>query len=140
MHDDRFQGGRNIGVELADRGRVLGNMLVHNRENVFAIMNQHVSQDPPSIRQFNPNISAPLETVVMHAIRRDADKRYQSMRAMLDDLTHLDTVAPVPYTPESPRANALNRQLILGLAITGILLLIAIAIGILAEIAHNAAH
>lgn len=109
-------------------------------ENVFAIMNQHVSQDPPSIRQFNPHISASLETVVMRAIRRDADKRYQSMREMLDDLTHLDKVAPVPYTPEGPRANAINRQLILGLTIAGILLLIAIAIGILAEIARNIAH
>ncbi|HLI71730.1 MAG TPA: serine/threonine-protein kinase [Ktedonobacteraceae bacterium] len=145
MSPEQLRGQRGTASsDIYSVGMILYEMLCGHTpfegENVFAIMNQHVSQDPPSIRQFNPNISAPLETVVMHAIRRDADKRYQSMRAMLDDLTHLDTVAPVPYTPESPRANALNRQLILGLAITGILLLIAIAIGILAEIAHNAAH
>src|SRR5271157_5670906 len=71
-------------------------------ENVFAIMNQHVSQDPPSILQFNQNISPTLATVVMRAIRRDPQKRYQSMKDMLQDLYHLDEVVPIPYTPETP--------------------------------------
>src|SRR5579875_383711 len=115
MSPEQLRGQRGTASsDIYSVGMILYEMLCGHTpfegENVFAIMNQHVSQDPPSIRQFNPNISAPLETV-----------------------------APVPYTPESPRANALNRQLILGLAITGILLLIAIAIGILAELAHNAA-
>src|SRR6266849_8581437 len=70
-------------------------------ENVFAVMNQHMTQDPPSILQFNPNISPALATVVMRAIRRDPEKRYHSMKDMLYDLLHLDEVTPVLYTPET---------------------------------------
>src|SRR6266849_682485 len=106
-------------------------------ENVFAIINQHVSQDPPSIRQFNPQISAALATVVMHAIRRDADKRYKSMRAMLDDLTHLDMVAPIPYKPDAPQMDTTKRQIILGLIITGAIIVVIVAIGVLAQVLHN---
>jgi serine/threonine-protein kinase len=70
-------------------------------ENVFAIMNQHVIQDPPSILQINPNISPALATVVMRSIRRDPEKRYHSMKDMHHDLLHLDEVIPVHYTPET---------------------------------------
>jgi len=106
-------------------------------ENVFAVLNQHITQDPPSIRQFNPDISAALATVVMHAIRRDSDKRYKSMRAMLDDLTHLDKITPVPYKPVAPQMDTTKRQIILGLIITGAILVIIIAIGVLAQVLHN---
>src|SRR5260370_8462714 len=71
-------------------------------ENVFAIINQHVSQDPPSILRFNPHTSPALATVVMHAIRRDPEKRYKHMKDMLHDLYHLDQATPVPYSPETP--------------------------------------
>lgn len=39
-------------------------------ENIFAIMQQHVSQDPPSILLANPQLSPALAAVVMRAIRR----------------------------------------------------------------------
>ena len=59
-------------------------------ENIFAIMNQHVSQDPPSVLLMNPQLSPELATVVMHAIRRDQSKRYTSMKDLLHDLRHLE--------------------------------------------------
>src|SRR6202011_2152317 len=59
-------------------------------ENIFAIMNQHVSQDPPSILLMNPHISPELATVVMLAIRRDRTKRYKSMSDLPYDLRHLE--------------------------------------------------
>jgi eukaryotic-like serine/threonine-protein kinase len=106
-------------------------------ENVFAIMNQHVSQDPPSILQFNPNISPALATVVMRAIRRDPEKRYHSMRDMLRDLHHLDEVIPVPYTPEtSSFGKRYQRAIVLTLVIIAICLTI-IAFGILSQLAHH---
>src|SRR5260370_36896863 len=58
-------------------------------ENIFAIMNQHVSQDPPSILLMNPNLSPVLATVVMRAIRRDQAKRYKSVSDLLHDLCNL---------------------------------------------------
>ncbi len=106
-------------------------------ENVFAIMNQHVSQDPPSILQFNPNISPTLATVVMRAVRRDPQKRYQSMKDMLQDLRHLDEVVPIPYTPETPSFGKRYQQaIVLALVIIAICLTI-IAFGILAQLAHH---
>jgi serine/threonine-protein kinase len=106
-------------------------------ENVFAIMNQHMTQDPPSILQFNPNISPALATVVMRAIRRDPEKRYHSMKDMLYDLLHLDEVTPVLYTPEiSSFGKRYQRAIVLMLVIIAICLSI-IAFGILAQLAHH---
>lgn len=106
-------------------------------ENVFAIMNQHVSHDPPSILQYNPNLSPALVTVVMHAIRRDPEKRYKSMHDLLADLNNLEEVQPVPYQPDEPGVNRTGRT-----AITATLIIIAvclaiIAIGILAQSLHG---
>jgi len=81
-------------------------------ENVFAVMNQHVSQDPPSILQFNPTLSPALATVVMRAIRRDPDKRYHSIEDLLHDLRNLDEVTPVQYKPDTPPSHAIRRQVI----------------------------
>ena len=106
-------------------------------ENVFAVMNQHVTQDPPSILQFNPNISPALATVVMRAIRRDQEKRYHSMKEMLYDLLHLDEVTPVLYTPETSNfGKRYQRVIVLTLVIIAICLTI-IAFGILAQLAHH---
>ena len=106
-------------------------------ENVFAVINQHVSQDPPSIQTFNPAISSALATVVMHAIRRDPEKRYKSMRDMLQDLQHLDAVIPVPYKPDTPHMSNTRRQVILAVIITLAICLLIIAFGILAQTMHH---
>ncbi len=109
-------------------------------ENLFAVMNQHVSQDPPSILEYNPNVQPTLATVVMKAIRRDADKRYASMRDMLHDLHNLSDVKPVQYTPEKQQASNWARQLKWAALIIICLSLLVIALGILAQFAHHAAH
>ena len=109
-------------------------------ENVFAVMNQHVSQDPPSILDYNPTVQPALATVVMKAIRRDADKRYSSIRDMLHDLQYLSDVKPVQYTPEKQQANNWVRQLKWAALIIISLSLLVIALGILAQFAHHAAR
>jgi serine/threonine protein kinase len=109
-------------------------------ENVFAVMNQHVSQDPPSLLHCNPHVSPALATVVMRAIRRDPEKRYKHIEDMLRDLRHLDKVTPVHYTPESRRFGGRTRQVVmLSLVIIAICLTI-IAIGVVAQIVHNVVH
>lgn len=109
-------------------------------ENIFAIINQHVSQDPPSILQFNPQIAPELATVVMHAIRRDPEKRYKSVNALLADLRNLAEVQPVPYQPDEPRTGGKARTaIIITLVIIAICLAI-IAFGLLAQGLHPAGH
>lgn len=109
-------------------------------ENVFAIMNQHVSQDPPSLLECNPKIEPALATVVMKAIRRDPEKRYQSMRDMLHDLQHLNAVKPVTYVPDKPGAGRMKQELMLAALIIVILLLAIVALGIFAQMVHHAPH
>jgi len=109
-------------------------------ENIFAVLNQHVMQDPPSILHFNPDLSPALATVVMRAIRRDPEKRYGSMDAMAHDLRHLESVSPVPYRPDAPKFGGRYRQAILVTLLIIAICLAIIAIGILAQFAHSAVH
>lgn len=107
-------------------------------ENVFAVMNQHASQDPPSVLQYNPHLSPALATVVMHAIRRDADKRYKLMQDMLHDLQHLQEVKPVHYVPDAARS-ALRQQVLTVLLILVIILLLVLILGFFAQYLHHSA-
>jgi len=109
-------------------------------ENIFAIMNQHVSQDPPSILLTNPQLSPALATVVMRAIRRDQTKRYQLMSDLLYDLRNLEEVKPVPYEPEAPRLNQSGRTVIIATLIIIAICLLIIALGFLVQFVHTANH
>jgi serine/threonine-protein kinase len=109
-------------------------------ENIFAIMNQHVSQDPPSILLTNPQISPSLATVVMRAIRRDQTKRYQLMSDLLHDLRNLEEVKPVPYEPEAPRLNQSGRTVIIATLIIIAICLLIIALGFLVQFVHTVGH
>lgn len=145
MSPEQLRGERGTaGADIYAVGVMLYEMLCGHTpfegENVFAIMNQHVSQDPPSILQCNPKLSPELATVVMHAIRRNPAKRYANIEEMMHDLQHLDEVTPVPYTPEASKTGGRYRQaIIITLVIIAICLTI-IAFGVLAQLAHGGVH
>ncbi len=109
-------------------------------DNIFAVMNQHIAQDPPSILEFNPQISPALATVVMRATRRDPEKRYQSMRDMQHDLANLDEVITTRYEPDAPVASGNRRLAIQATLIILAIFIIAAAIGFLAQFLHHAAR
>jgi eukaryotic-like serine/threonine-protein kinase len=145
MSPEQLRGER--GTESADiygTGVMLYEMLCGHTpfegENIFAIMNLHVSQDPPSLLDCNQNISPALATVVMHAIRRDPDKRYRHIKDMLEDLCNLQHVKPVPYEPDVPGPSRLRQQIIMGVIITVVICLIVIAVGFLAQFAQHLAR
>lgn len=144
MSPEQLRGERGTaGSDIYAVGAMLYEMLCGHPpfegENVFAVMNQHVSQDPPPILQYNPDISPALATVVMHAIRRDREKRYKSMPDMLQDLRNLDEVKPVPYAPDIPKASGKYRMAILLTVIIIAICLIIIAFGVLAQLAAHPA-
>jgi len=142
MAPEQLRGGRGTASsDIYAVGAVLFEMLCgrvpFEGENVFAIMNQHASQDPPSILQFNPTLSPALATVVMRAIRRDADKRYKSINDLLHDLRHLDKVTPAEYKPDTPQAHVMRQPVILVIVVTVAFCLAIIAIGFLVQYLHH---
>ncbi len=109
-------------------------------ENIFAIMNQHVSQDPPSILLMNPHLSPELATVVMRVIRRDQSKRYTSMSDLFHDLCHLEEVKPLAYEPDASRLNQSGRKVIMSILIIIATCLLIIALGFLVQFVYHVGH
>lgn len=109
-------------------------------ENVFAVMNQHITLDPPSILDFNPDLSPELATVVMKAIRRDSEKRFHSMLEMQNALQNLAKVKAVPYEPDAPKMHNMRRQIVVTTLIILAIFVVIVLIGIAAQLAHNAPH
>jgi serine/threonine-protein kinase len=145
MSPEQLKGERGTaGSDIYAVGAMLYEMLCGHPpfegENVFAVMNLHVSQDPPSILDSNPHLSAALATVVMKAIRRDPEKRYRSIEAMLHDLRNLEEIQPTSYEPDTPQMNRTSRQIVIALIVVLIIFAIIIAIGFLAQFVHQAAH
>ncbi|MEO7021009.1 MAG: serine/threonine-protein kinase, partial [Ktedonobacteraceae bacterium] len=141
MSPEQLRGERGLaGSDIYAVGIILYEMLCgrtpFDGENVFAIMNQHISQDPPSILTYNPQLSPALATVVMRAIRRDPEKRYKSMRVLLADLRNLAEVQPIPYQPDDPQLHRTGRIAILVTLVIIAICLAIIAFGVLAQSLH----
>src|SRR6266702_4137819 len=145
MSPEQLRGERGAaGSDIYAVGMMLYEMLCGHTpfdgENVFAVMNLHVSQDPPSILLANPQLSPALATVVMRAIRRDRDKRYKSVSDFLHDLRNLEEVKPVPYEPEVPHLNRSGRTVITATLIIIAILLLITALGFLVQFVHTIGH
>ncbi len=55
-------------------------------DNPLAVMNQHLTQMPKPPHTLNPAILPPIESIVMKAMRKNPDERYQNAEALLSDL------------------------------------------------------
>jgi serine/threonine-protein kinase len=73
-------------------------------DNWLAAMAGHLQQDPKSIRHARPEVSSALEAVVLKAMRRYPENRYQSAEDLLADLGRLDTLDASAFdlSPERP--------------------------------------
>jgi len=104
-----------LGEELDNRadiysmGIVLYEMLCgrvpFNSPVSTAVVVQHVSQPPPSLRAINPNVSAAIEAVVLHAIEKSRDARPATAGTLANELTRalFNANAPaVSYSGFSP--------------------------------------
>ncbi len=91
----------SLGVMLYE---LLAGRVPFEGDNWMAVMAGHLQGDPKPIHKLRPDIPPALEAVVMHAMRRHPDNRYQSADALLADLEHLDQVDPAAFdqSPEKP--------------------------------------
>ena len=66
--------------------------LPYQGDNSLAVMNQHVTVSPPPLHHFCPEVPPALEEVIMKAIRRNMEARWQTVQELVDALEHLDQV------------------------------------------------
>jgi serine/threonine protein kinase len=73
-------------------------------DNSLAVMAGHMQGAPKPLRRYRPDVALALEAIVLHAMRRYPEHRYQSASELLEDLDHLDTLDPAKYdtSPEAP--------------------------------------
>lgn len=70
----------------------------------LAVMTAHLQQAPEPLRRYRPDIPAGLEAIVLHALRRYPEHRYQRARELLVDLERIDELDGGAYSlaPEEP--------------------------------------
>lgn len=109
MSPEQIQGGRGDprsdiyawGVMLYE---LLTGRVPFEGDNWLAAMAGHLQRTPRRIRELRSEVSPALEAVVMTAMRRYPEHRYQSAEALLADLDHLDTLDHTAFdlAPEKP--------------------------------------
>src|SRR5467141_770940 len=70
-------------------------------QNITTVIYKIVNEDPVPPRQINPSIHAGISAVVMRALEKEPDQRYQSCREMVEDLRNYRSIAPGAGNPQS---------------------------------------
>lgn len=66
-------------------------------DNWLAVMAGHLNEHPTPIHKIRPDVPLALEAIVLHAMRRVPDHRYQNADELLADLERIDTLDPTTY-------------------------------------------
>ena len=66
------------------------------------VMRRVVEQEPPAPRHINPDIPRDLETIVLKAMTKEREDRYQSARELADDLRRFLDRKPIKARRPSP--------------------------------------
>ena len=70
-------------------------------QNITTVIYKIVNEDPVPPRQIDPSIHPGISAVVMKALVKEPDERYQSCREMLEDLRNYRALAPGGGNPQS---------------------------------------
>ena len=70
-------------------------------DNYLAVMAGHLQRHPQPIREVRPDVPADLEAIVLTAMRRYADNRYQTAGELLADLRTLRLPSAPPASPST---------------------------------------
>ena len=109
MSPEQVQGGRgDPRSDIYAWGVILYELLTgrvpFEGDNRLAVMAAHLRRTPVHIRSLRPEVAPALEAVVLKAMRRYPDHRYQSAGDLIADLARLDTLdaAHFDLRPEEP--------------------------------------
>ena len=73
-------------------------------ESAVSVAYQHVSEEPSKPSEHNPAVSRELEDVVMRAMAKDRDERYQSAEEFREHLLAAQTGSPMTISTPKPVA------------------------------------
>jgi len=73
-------------------------------QNITTVIYKIVNEEPVPPKQVDPTIHPGISAVVMRALAKDPDTRYQSCREMLDDLRNYRSLNATPGNPQSTMA------------------------------------
>ena len=73
-------------------------------QNITTVIYKIVNEDPVPPRQIDPSIHPGISAVVMRALEKEPEQRYQNCREMLEDLRKYRTLAPGGGNPQSTMA------------------------------------
>jgi serine/threonine-protein kinase len=76
---------------------VLSGRVPFHGEDWLATMAEHLTKDPKPIRRDRPEVPAAFEGIVLTAMRRYPEHRYQSAAALVDDLDRIDELDPASF-------------------------------------------
>jgi Protein kinase domain/PEGA domain len=70
-------------------------------QNITTVIYKIVNEEPVPPKQVDPSIHAGISAVVMKALAKDPDKRYQNCREMLEDLRNYRALVNAAGNPQS---------------------------------------
>ncbi len=116
----------------------LGMMLYHLLTGAFPyevqgrireVLDHIVMSEPAALRTHNSSIDADLETIVLKALAKDPDRRYQSVRELADDLRRYDDGEPIAARRDSTwyvlKRNLKRYRMLAGASVVVLMLTIA---------------
>ncbi len=101
---------------------------------IAALLYKHVEEAPPPPHLFNPEVTPQVEVVILRALEKDPDLRYQSAEEMVNELNAAlgrkvrDRSFITLRTPERLRKIHKNRSLLIRRAIFAVVLMLLLAL------------
>lgn len=111
----------SVGVMMYE---MLAGRLPFEAESAVSVAIKHIEEVPRSLRSVNPDIPEALESIVLRAMQKDADNRYNSAAEMLRDIDSFKKDPSILFeykyrTPSGPASEAMMEREVSGLQAEG---------------------